>query len=243
MVIELLMSHASVRDYEDKELDRETVARLVRAGQHAASSHFVQAYSVIHVTDPDKRKALAELSKNPKQFLGAGAVLIFCMDFRRLEKAAGLHGSSINFANAEALLVGVTDTALFAQNVAVAAESEGYGICYIGGVRNAPAEISEVLGLPDGVAPMYGMTIGVPAVRHEVKPRLPLEAVLHENEYDDEKYDRLLPEYDRTIREYYASRSANTKEDDWTSSMARFLKDQRRVHMKDFLEKRGFRFD
>ncbi|SIT88879.1 oxygen-insensitive NADPH nitroreductase [Edaphobacillus lindanitolerans] len=243
MVIELLMSHASVRDYEDKALDRETVARLVRAGQHAASSHFVQAYSVIHVTDPDKRKALAELSKNPKQFLGAGAVLIFCMDFRRLEKAAGLHGSSISFANAEALLVGVTDTALFAQNVAVAAESEGYGICYIGGVRNAPAEISEVLGLPDGVAPMYGMTIGVPAVRHEVKPRLPLEAVLHENEYDDEKYDRLLPEYDRTIREYYASRSANTKEDDWTSSMARFLKDQRRVHMKEFLEKRGFRFD
>ncbi|WP_098049673.1 NADPH-dependent oxidoreductase [Bhargavaea cecembensis] len=243
MAIELLMSHSSVRDYEDKELDRMTVARLIRAGQHAASSHFVQAYSVIHVTDRAKREALAELSKNPKQFLGAGAVLIFCMDFRRLEKAAELHGERIAYANAEALVVGVTDTALFAQNVAVAAESEGYGICYIGGVRNAPQKISDLLGLPDGVAPMYGMTIGIPAVRHEVKPRLPVEAVLHENEYDESKYDELLPEYDGTMREYYAGRSANTKEDDWTSSMSRFLRGPRREHMKEFLENRGFRFD
>lgn len=242
MVLDLLHSHASVRDYEDVPISRETVERLVSAGQHAASSHFVQAYSVIHVTDNAKREALAELSKNPKQFLNAGAALVFCMDFRRLEAAAAIHGEAIEYSNAEALVVGVTDTALFAQNVAVAAESEGYGICYIGGVRNAPGEISELLGLPKGVAPLYGMTIGVPKFRNEVKPRLPVSAVLHENEYDSEKYQQQLPEYDRTMNGYYLSRGSNRKDATWSGDMAAFLNTARRPHMKAFLEKQGFPF-
>ncbi|KZE37068.1 NADPH-dependent oxidoreductase [Bhargavaea cecembensis] len=243
MVIDLLASHSSVRDYEDETLSRETVERLVSAGQHAASSHFVQAYSVIHVTDPAKRQALAELSKNPKQFLNAGAALIFCMDFRRLEAAAALQDENIVYSNAEALVVGVTDTALFAQNVAVAAESEGYGICYIGGVRNAPEEISEVLGLPKGVAPLYGMTIGVPKFRNEVKPRLPVSAVLHENEYNSQKYEEQLPEYDRTMNDYYLNRGSNRKDATWSGDMAEFLKSPRRMHLKEFLGKQGFRFE
>ncbi|EMR07092.1 FMN reductase (NADPH) [Bhargavaea cecembensis DSE10] len=243
MVLDLLNSHSSVRDYEDVTLSRETVERLVSAGQHAASSHFVQAYSVIHVTDPVKREALAELSKNPKQFLTAGAALVFCMDYRRLEAAAALQDAKIAYSNAEALVVGVTDAALFAQNVAVAAESEGYGICYIGGVRNAPEEISEVLGLPKGVAPLYGMTIGVPKFRNEVKPRLPVSAVLHENEYNSEKYEELLPEYDRTMNDYYLNRGSNRKDATWSEDMAAFLKEPRRMHLKEFLAKQGFRFE
>ncbi|CAM5624427.1 FMN reductase (NADPH) OS=Lysinibacillus sphaericus OX=1421 GN=nfrA1 PE=3 SV=1 [Lysinibacillus sphaericus] len=43
----------------------------------------------------------------------------------------------------------------------IAAESMGYGICYIGGVRNKPEEISELLNLPDYVFPLFGLTIGV----------------------------------------------------------------------------------
>jgi FMN reductase (NADPH) len=243
MVLDLLNSHSSVRDYEDVTLSRETVERLVSAGQHAASSHFVQAYSIIHVTDPAKREALAELSKNPKQFLTAGAALVFCMDFRRLEAAAALQDEKIVYSNAEALVVGVTDTALLAQNVAIAAESEGYGICYIGGVRNAPEEISQVLGLPEGVAPLYGMTIGVPKFRNEVKPRLPVASILHENEYDSKKYEKQLPEYDRTMNDYYLSRGSNRKDATWSGDMAEFLKAPRRLHLKEFLAKQGFMFE
>ena len=56
MVIELLTAHASVRKYKDVTLSKEEVHELIRAGQHAASSHFVQAYSVIYVTDNEKRQ-------------------------------------------------------------------------------------------------------------------------------------------------------------------------------------------
>ncbi|MBD7907435.1 oxygen-insensitive NADPH nitroreductase [Sporosarcina gallistercoris] len=243
MIIDLLNSHASVRSYTDEVLSKETVRELVSAGQHAASSHFVQAYSVVHATDEAVREKLGEYSKNPHQFNGAGAALVFCADFHRLQAAAALHDRSIDFSHAEALLVGTIDVALFAQNIAIAAESKGYGICYIGGVRNNPAEISELLKLPDGVVPLFGMTIGVPAKVNEVKPRLPVDAVLHENMYDASNYEEVLRGYDATMATYYETRSSNQKIAGWTEQMADFLESPQRPYMKEFLRDRGFKFD
>ncbi len=48
-------------------------------------------------------------------------------------------------------MVSVIDAALAAQNVSVAAESMGLGICYIGGIRNELDQVTEVLGTPDHV--------------------------------------------------------------------------------------------
>ncbi len=243
MVIDLLKSHSSVRSYTDERLSKETVRELVSAGQHAASSHFVQAYSVIHVTDEAIREKLGNYSKNPHQFNGAGAALVFCADFHRLQAAAALHDRSIVFSHAEAMLVGTIDVALFAQNIAIAAESKGYGICYIGGVRNNPADISKLLNLPNGVVPMFGMTIGVPAKINEVKPRLPVDAVLHENMYDASNYEKVLRDYDATMAAYYETRSSNQKIAGWTEQMADFLESPQRPHMKQFLREQGFEFE
>ncbi len=241
LTLELLTQHASVRKYKPVELSTEEVQELVIAGQHAASSNFVQAYSAIHVTDQTKKEELAKLADNEQQFLTAGAVLVLCMDFYRIEKGANLAGQ-IDYQNAEDLLVAATDVSLFAQNIVVAAESKEYGICYIGGVRNNPTEISKLLGLPKGVAPMYALTIGVPDEQNEVKPRLPVEAILHENSYDSDKYQTLIPVYDETMNAYYKNRSSNQKNSDWSESMATFLGKPRRLHMKEFLQKQGFDF-
>lgn len=239
-IIELIQSHASVRRYKDEPISKEIVKELVRIGQSAASSHFAQAYSAIYVTDPDKRAQLAELSKNRRQFYTAGAVLVFCMDYNRLAHAARAHGKEIDFSVMENVLVGAIDVALFAQNVALAAQAKGYGICYIGGVRNAMEEISELLTLPRGVVPLFGMSIGVPDEANEVKPRLPVEAVFHENEYDESKYKELLPKYDETMREYFATRKTNQKDATWSRQMADFLETPQRTEIKSFLEKQGF---
>lgn len=242
VVIELMKSHASVRDYKEKQLTREEVSELVEAAQHAATSHFVQAYSIVWVTDPEKRKKLGELSRNPQQMEGAGAVFLMCADYNRLKHASELRGEPIVFDQAENLIVAVTDVGLLAQNLALAAESKGYGICYIGGVRNNMEAISELVGLPEGVFPVYGLTVGVPNEFHEVKPRLPVAAILHENDYNEAKYAKILPEYDKTMQDYYASRSSNQKAAIWTQQMADFLKEPRRQDIKEVLAKKGFLF-
>ena len=237
---ELLRSHSSVRKYTGEEISRETVLELIETAQMAASSHFVQAYSVIWVTDEEKKQKLGELSKNEFQFKTAGASFLFCVDFKRLQVAGQKHGVEIVADSAENVLVGVADAALFAQNFVIAAESEGYGICYIGGARTNPHEISELFNLPEYVFPLFAMTIGKPTKRNETKPRLPVAAVLHENSYDTEQYETLLDEYDATMEAYYASRSSNQKMANWTKQMADFLIDQKRPFIKDFLSTKGF---
>ncbi|KKB35102.1 oxygen-insensitive NADPH nitroreductase [Bacillus thermotolerans] len=239
-MLDLLKSHASVRKYTDEPISDETFLELMETAQHAASSHFVQAYSVIRIKDEEKRKKLGELSKNEPQFESAALPLVFCADLKRLEKAVALHGKQIEGSTAENLLVAVIDTALLAQNFVVAAESKGYGICYIGGVRNNPEAISELLELPDYVVPLFGLTVGVPAERNEVKPRLPVQAIVHENSYDEEKYDELLSSYDEKMEEYYSTRATNQKNASWTGGMAAFLSKPRRPYMLEFLQSRGF---
>lgn len=242
MVIELMKSHASVRDYKEKQLTREEVEELIGAAQYAATSHFVQAYSVVWVTDPEKRRKLGELSKNPKQMEGAGAVFLMCADYNRLKHAVEMQGESIVFDQAENLLVAVTDVGLLAQNLSLAAESKGYGICYIGGVRNNMEAISELVGLPEGVFPVYGLTVGIANESNGVKPRLPVEAILHENDYDEKKYETILPEYDKSIEEYYGSRGSNQKTATWSQQMANFLNKPHRPDIKEVLARKGYSF-
>lgn len=239
-VKELLRSHSSVRKYTGEQLSKETVIDLIETAQMAASSHFVQAYSVVWVTDEDKKQRLGELSNNEFQFKTAGASFLFCVDFKRLQVAGQKHGIDIATDTAENVLVGVADVAIFAQNFVIAAEAEGYGICYIGGARNNPSEISELFNLPESVFPLFALTIGKPTKRNETKPRLSVEAVLHENEYNVEKYDSLLDQYDETMENYYKSRSSNQKMANWTKQMADFLIEQRRPHIKEFLASKGF---
>ncbi|GEK32853.1 NADPH-dependent oxidoreductase [Kurthia sibirica] len=236
----LQRNHTSVRKYTGEEIPKEVVYDLVQTAQMAATSHFVQAYSVIYVTDEEKKMKLGELTKNDFQFKTAGASFLFCVDFKRLQLAAKKHAIDIVADSAENLLVGVADVSLFAQNFVIAAESEGYGICYIGGARNNPTEISELFDLPDYVFPMFAMTIGTPTKVNDTKPRLPVEAIIHENGYDEAKYEQLLTQYDELLGNYYLNRNANQKVSSWTKQMADYLVEQKRPFIKDYLAKQGF---
>ena len=82
--------------------------------------------------------------------------------------------------------------------------------------------MSELLHLPDKVYPVFGMTVGVPDEDHGVKPRLPVTAILHENGYDEKKYDELLNEYDETMARII-KKDHQIKNVTWTESMSSFM--------------------
>ena len=71
--------------------------------------------------------------------------------------------------------------------------------------------MSELLHLPDKVYPVFGITVGVPDEDHGVKPRLPVAAILHENGYDEKKYDELLNEYDETMSSCITKKDHQTR--------------------------------
>lgn len=62
--------------------------------------------------------------------------------------------------NMEALTVAIVDTTIAAQNMAIAAESMGLGICYIGGIRNDIAKVADLLDLPELTVPFLVLQLG-----------------------------------------------------------------------------------
>ena len=81
---------------------------------------------------------------------------------------------------------------LFAgQNALLAAESLGYGGVIIDLVRFKSEEVAELFNLPDYTYPVFGMALGVPNQHHDVKPRLPLENVVFEEEYREQSTEAI----------------------------------------------------
>ena len=140
-VIELQVSHRSIRRYTGEPIPGELLAALIRAGQGAASSSFIQAYSIIRVTRPAARAAIARAAGNQPWIEQAAEFLIFCADLRRVDAACRHAGAGPLEGWTEHGLAAVVDVALMAQNVLLAAESVGLGGVYIGGIRNDPQTV------------------------------------------------------------------------------------------------------
>jgi len=239
-VIKLLKSHRSIRKFSDKTIDKELLQELIVAGQSAATSSFLQGVTVIRVSNSDVRAQIAELAGNQTYVQKAAEFLVFCADLKRSSDCCRQYGKEAEKGYTEQFIIATVDTALFAQNVATAAESVGLGICFIGGIRNDPAKVSELLKLPKGVYPVFGFCLGYPAQDPELKPRLPLSVIFKEEAYTDDKDGQAIAEYDQQVTEYYRTRTGGRKEMTWTEQMSDFLAKQSRPHMKEFLKQQGF---
>lgn len=237
--IELLASHRSVRHYTPDPIPSALLSELIRAGQAAASSSFIQAYSVIRVTRAAARSAIARAAGNQTWIEQAAEFLVFCADLRRVDDACRRQGLGHLEGWTEHSLAAVVDLALMAQNVLTAAESAGLGGVFIGGIRNAPEVLVEHLDLPELVAPIFGMCLGWPAEHPEIKPRLPLDLILHQDRYMVPDM-QAMADYDRTLANYYAARSANAREGNWSSNSARAMQGKKREHLLPFLRRMGF---
>jgi nitroreductase len=236
----LQLRHASVRQFTAEPIPDDLLAELIRCGQAAASSSFVQAYSVIRVRDPEARRTIAAAAGGQAWIEQATAFLVFCADLHRVESACVRAGRGRLEGWTEHAIVGIVDVALMAQNVLLAAESNGLGGVFIGGIRNDPQTVAETLALPDKVMPVFGMCLGWPKVRVQVKPRLPVTAVLHDDRYDTARTDAVLTTYDTVMAAYYRDRTGNAKATTWTAETARAIQDKKREHMLPFARARGF---
>ena len=239
--LDLLRSHRTVRKFRAEELDRERIVQAVSAAQFASTSSNVQAYSLIHVRDAHKRAALVELTGGQPQVADAGAFFVVCGDQRRHRRVA--ERSAQPYApNLETFLVAVIDASLFAQNLTVAFESMGLGVCYIGGLRNQLAKVDALLELPSDVLPLYGLCVGEPAEDPGQRPRLPVEAVLFDDAYpDDAALDDWIDRYDETTAAYYEQRGKPGH--NWTGALWRKFAEPRRQHLADYYRTKGGRLE
>lgn len=238
-VLQQQLAHSSVRAYEDKPISDEMLIRIIEAGQAAASSSFIQACTIIRVTRPEAREPIAEAAGGQKWIIAAPEFLVFCADLKRINHACVAAGMGEMEGYSEHSLAAIVDAGLVAQNVILAAESLGLGGVYIGGLRNNPQITVDQLALPENVIPVFGMCLGWPAAKPEVKPRMPVELILHTDQYQ-ETTEAQYAAYDQTMADYYANRSSNIKLTDWTKATATAVQGKKREHMLEFMQQRGF---
>lgn len=240
--IDLMMKHRSVRKFKPDPVSDEQLAAIVSAGQMASSSSSVQAYTVIAVTDLEQKAKLAELAGNQAYVNECPVFLVWCADLYRLSDAAKRHlPEKQSYADStENFMVATIDAALASQNAALAAESLGFGIVYIGGLRTRIEEVAELLELPEGVYPVYGMCIGVADQETGIRPRLPLDAVLHRNRYNAEQSIKGVEQYDETTTAYMKERTNGERTTPWSELMAKRLTEPTRLQVRPFLEGKGF---
>lgn len=250
LTLEVIHRHGSVRAYRPDPLPAETVEAIVAAAQRTSTSSNLQMWSVVAVTDAERRQRLAELCGNQAHIAQAPVFLAWCADLARLDRVCQLRGYTQVTEHLENFLVAAVDAAIAAQTAALAAESLGLGICYIGGIRNNPALVIELLELPRLTFPITGMTVGWPAKQPPIRPRLPLRAVLHWEHYDRAAEDSALAEYDKTMAAtgIYGGRqvpvpgkTGETEDYGWLEHSARRVSQPSRTGLRSVLEAQGFK--
>lgn len=248
--LELIHQHGSVRQYKPDPVSREMVETIVAAGQRASTSSNLQMYSVVALTDPEKRAQMQKYCGGQKHISQAPIFLTWVADLSRLDRICEARGYTQEAGQVENFLLAAVDAAIAAQNAALAAESLGLGFCYIGAIRNKPRQVIQLLNLPRLTFPLVGMTLGWPVKPPMIRPRLPLEAVLHWEQYDPEDEAIHLQKYDQEMiatgiyrgRQVSATDPIPEDEYGWTEHTARQVSDVMRPHLREALAEIGFEF-
>ncbi|MEI7870842.1 MAG: nitroreductase family protein [Alphaproteobacteria bacterium] len=206
--IATMLDHRSVRGYKPDPVPPGTLETLIAAAQSAATSSNMQWWSAVAITDPAKKKVLAEIAGNQKHIEQCPLYIAWVADMSRNQRIS--EDTKTDFETMpwlETFMVACIDAALAAQNAVVAAQSIGLRTVYIGAMRNDPIKVAELLGLPPQSFVVFGLCVGYAAddkADGEVKPRLPQSIVLHHDRYDAAEEAARRATYDAEMTKFSA---------------------------------------
>jgi len=186
----LLEKHRSIRRYDStRALDPAWVDDVLQAALHGSSSSGnLNLVSVVKTSDPARKARLRELHFDQPMVGEAPLVLTFCADSFRTRQWLAQRSARAGFADFISWHVAGYDAIILAQTAALAFESHGLGICYMGTTLHSMGAIAELLELPDNCLPVTSLVVGWPAEAPAQRDRLPARAWIH-----DERYRRPAP--------------------------------------------------
>ena len=181
---ELMQAHRSIRSFESDPLPEGLINRLLQDALHGSSSSGnLNMVSVVKTQSIERKAHLCELHGGQPMVLQAPLVLTFCADSFRTREWLALRGARPGFADFMSWHVAGFDAMILAQTVALACQSQGLGICYMGTTLFSMRAIAEVLDLPPNCLPVTSLVVGWPAEAPGQRDRLPPAAWIHEERY------------------------------------------------------------
>lgn len=188
----IMKNRSSCRDFSDKPVDEAVLQRLLEAAVNSPSSGGFQNYSIIKVTDPQRKQSLAKLCRN-QGFIGKAPVnLVFCIDLHRERRIAESYSVLPNIQyDYESFLMYVMDAAIAAQTLCMAAETEGLGSVVIGNIITNQNQVAELLSLPKQVLPVLMVSLGHRKNKGALSGKYPASILVHEETYQEQNISEL----------------------------------------------------
>lgn len=241
--VNTILNHRSIRKFTEQPIADDIFETFILSGLAGSSSGFLQSASIIRVTDKEIRAKIRRICANAQNAKdgekyghdyveNCAEFLVFCMDNVRHQTLVPT--AQIDWT--EVTLVGAIDCAIMAQNILTSAEGLGLGGVFIGSIRNDIQQVSNLLNLPTGVVPMFGMCLGYPDQNPAMRPRLPIDLVVSTNQYQPANLADLQA-YNETVKQYYGERGQTT---DWQQQIATYLDKPSRPHILPYLNGQGF---
>jgi nitroreductase/FMN reductase [NAD(P)H] len=244
-----LLDRRVVRRYRDEQVPDALLDALLAAAQSAPAKSDLQQYSVVVMRDAARIKQIADWIGTMDWIATAPVFLVWCGDMRRGQRLCDMHDMPHANNNLDTFLNTAVDCSLAMGQFMAAAEAVGLGTCPISYVRSHIERVTPLLGLPSGVYPVAGLTVGWPVFRRPVSMRLPPAVVVHRERYDDSKMESEVRAYDERRRAREPVAAASLKNNDvypprdgvgWSENVARQLSVPERFGFAAYLRTRGF---
>jgi len=210
----------------------------------------LQQADIVRVAAPAKRAAIHALLPSSPWIAGAPEFLVFCGDGFRLRRIFERRGVAFPNEHLDAFFNAAVDGAIVLATFVQAAELAGLGSCPISEIRNHAAAVSELLGLPDWVFPIAGLTLGYPESKEPMSPRLAMTATVHTDRYAVDELEQELRAYDeRRVRDRPYRRQRNVERFGsaerygWSEDKLRQYSDPQRADFGAFVRSKRYRLE
>jgi len=243
-----ILDRRVTRRYRPEPVPEPLLATLLAAAQSAPSKSDLQQYSILLLQDSVKIAAIADWIGSMPWIKQAPVFLLFCGDIRRGRRVCAIHGREHANDNVDTFVNATADAALAMAHMILAADAAGLGTCPISYVRNHVEKIAPMVGLPKGVFPVAGLTLGWPeGPRNWLSPRLPQHLVVHRERYDDSGLEAALPAYDAARPpakpRYPEIHGPKPEGCGWSENAARQLSVPERFGLRSWLRLQGLSLD
>ena len=178
-VFECIITRASVRSYEKKDVPNELIGQMLEAAVRAPSAGNIQPWEFIVVKDIEIKKELASAALKQRHVEEAPVVIVVCAGHEKSADKYGERGKS---------LYCIQDTAAAIENMVLTAHSLGLGTCWVGAFEED--EVRSILNIPQKLRPVALITVGFP---REYERPSKISRIPFENITSIDKYGKCFP--------------------------------------------------
>jgi nitroreductase len=166
-VFQAIRERRSIRVFLSRPVEPKKLQAILEATNNAPSAGNLQAYLIYNVTDPARRRALAQAAYNQEYIATAPVLLAFCTDPAR---------SMVRYGQRGARLYAIQDATIAVAYAQLAVTALGLASVWVGAFDDGAA--ARALDLPIDIQPVALLPIGYPAETPKPLPRRPLAEMI-----------------------------------------------------------------